>query len=262
MWRCPRSARDLGFSGPDLQWVVTVYVLLTGGLLLLGGRARRRASSGGSCSSPASPCSRFASLAERAGRRRPRTLIAARAAPGRRGRAAHAGRAVARDGDLPGLASATVARPAWSATAGAGAAVGVVLGGVLTTAASWEWISSSTCRSGWHRRRCSFAARAARRGSARQSVQLDLPGAVLVRRPVLVVLVYAIDGAAGARLGLGPHARAPAASRSRCSPPSLPSRRSARQPLMAPAVLAHPPLTGVRRADPGSRPGSSSAPSS
>src|SRR3954447_21996430 len=34
----PSIGEDLHFSGNDLQWVVTIYVLLTGGLLLLGGR--------------------------------------------------------------------------------------------------------------------------------------------------------------------------------------------------------------------------------
>src|ERR687895_384430 len=34
----PSIGQDLGIAGEDLQWVVTIYVLLTGGLLLLGGR--------------------------------------------------------------------------------------------------------------------------------------------------------------------------------------------------------------------------------
>src|SRR4030081_2113218 len=34
----PSIGRELGFAAKDLQWVVTTYVLLTGGLLLLGGR--------------------------------------------------------------------------------------------------------------------------------------------------------------------------------------------------------------------------------
>src|SRR5205814_5941382 len=35
----PSISRALSFSGTDLQWVVTVYVLFTGGLMLLGGRS-------------------------------------------------------------------------------------------------------------------------------------------------------------------------------------------------------------------------------
>jgi MFS family permease len=35
----PSIGAALGFAAPDLQWVVTAYVLFTGGLMLLGGRA-------------------------------------------------------------------------------------------------------------------------------------------------------------------------------------------------------------------------------
>ncbi|RPF36901.1 MFS transporter [Streptomyces sp. TLI_185] len=35
----PSIGRGLGFSGQDLQWVVSAYVVTTGGFLLLGGRA-------------------------------------------------------------------------------------------------------------------------------------------------------------------------------------------------------------------------------
>src|SRR5438309_9165174 len=34
----PSIGRDLGFASGELQWVVSAYVLMTGGLLLLGGR--------------------------------------------------------------------------------------------------------------------------------------------------------------------------------------------------------------------------------
>src|SRR5262245_54683508 len=35
----PSIGADLNFAPGDLQWVVTAYVLFTGGLLMLGGRA-------------------------------------------------------------------------------------------------------------------------------------------------------------------------------------------------------------------------------
>src|ERR687893_1599106 len=35
----PSIAEDLAFPAGDLQWVITAYVLFTGGLLMLGGRA-------------------------------------------------------------------------------------------------------------------------------------------------------------------------------------------------------------------------------
>jgi MFS family permease len=34
----PTIGASLGFAPADLQWVITMYVLFTGGLLLLGGR--------------------------------------------------------------------------------------------------------------------------------------------------------------------------------------------------------------------------------
>ena len=48
----PSIGRGLHFAAADLQWVVTAYVLLSGGLMLLGGRAsdvagRRRVFVGG-----------------------------------------------------------------------------------------------------------------------------------------------------------------------------------------------------------------------
>ena len=48
----PSVARDLGFSGAGLQWVVSVYALFFGGFLMLAGRAadlfgRRRLFLGG-----------------------------------------------------------------------------------------------------------------------------------------------------------------------------------------------------------------------
>ena len=38
----PSIGEDLAIAGGDLQWVVTIYVLLTGGLLLLGGHFASR----------------------------------------------------------------------------------------------------------------------------------------------------------------------------------------------------------------------------
>src|SRR6516164_8885249 len=35
----PSIGHSLGFAPSDLQWVVTAYVLMTGGLMLLGGRS-------------------------------------------------------------------------------------------------------------------------------------------------------------------------------------------------------------------------------
>src|ERR687896_1286042 len=76
----PSIAEDLAFAEGDLQWVITAYVLFTGGLLMLGGRAtdlfgRRRVFLGGLATfTAASLVSGLASS--------PEMLIAARAVQG------------------------------------------------------------------------------------------------------------------------------------------------------------------------------------
>lgn len=134
----PAVRRELGFAPIDLSWVVHVYALTFGGFLLLGGRAgdlfgRRRLFTLGLCG--------FA-LASLAGglAQHPWQLIAARAVQG-----------VAAAAVAPAtLAMLTVLFPhgparvrafgLWSAANGAGGALGVLLGGVLTEYAGWRWV--------------------------------------------------------------------------------------------------------------------------
>jgi EmrB/QacA subfamily drug resistance transporter len=133
----PSIAADLAFPEGDLQWVITAYVLFTGGLLLLGGRAtdlfgRRRVFLAGlTIFTLASLASGLAPS--------PEALIVARAAQG-------LGAAMLSPGALSIVTTTyvgtqrTAALAAWSAIGSAGAAAGVVLGGVLTTALGWEWV--------------------------------------------------------------------------------------------------------------------------
>src|SRR6266513_3973056 len=134
----PTIQRDVGFSEQSLSWVLNAYTLIFGGFLLLGGR-----------------------LADRLGRRR---LFVA-------GIAVFSGASLicgisqsegmllfARG--LQGLGGAMVSPAAlsiilttfaegsernralavWGAIAGAGGAVGLLLGGVLVQALSWRWV--------------------------------------------------------------------------------------------------------------------------
>jgi EmrB/QacA subfamily drug resistance transporter len=134
----PTIQRELGFSEQSLSWVLNAYTLMFGGFLLLGGR-----------------------LADRLGRRR---LFAA-------GIALFSGASlicgvsqsegmllVARG--LQGLGGALVSPAAlsiilttfaegsernralavWGAIAGAGGAIGLLLGGVIVEALSWRWV--------------------------------------------------------------------------------------------------------------------------
>ena len=134
----PSIQEDLDFSPENLQWVVSGYALTFGGFLLLGGRlgdvlGRRRLFMIGLVGFVA--FSALCALSQTEG-----MLIAARM--------------------LQGAASALLAPSVFSITlvtfqegadrnkalgilgaiAGAGAAIGVLLGGVLTEYAGWEWV--------------------------------------------------------------------------------------------------------------------------
>lgn len=187
----PSIGQDLAIRGEDLQWVVTIYVLLTGGLLLLGGRiadvlARRAVFlTGLSLFTAASLLSGLATSGE--------TLIGARAAQG-------VGAALLTPAALSIVTSyytgpqRAKALGAWSAIGSAGAAVGVVLGGMLTTWLSWEWIFLVNVPIGVIA--AALALRVLPSSPATTGARsLDLPGALLIVSG-LVVLVYAFDGAA------------------------------------------------------------------
>ena len=133
----PSAQADLTFSDADRQWVVTAYSLAFGGLLLLGGR-----------------------LADLLGRRRTLLigLIGFAVASALGGAATGFGTLVAARA-LQGVFGAVLAPSALSlltitfsdpkergkafgifgAIAGAGAAIGLLLGGVLTEYLSWRW---------------------------------------------------------------------------------------------------------------------------
>jgi EmrB/QacA subfamily drug resistance transporter len=134
----PSIQVDLGFSQENLQWVISAYALVFGGLLLLGGRAadllgRRRIFLAGVVVFTA------ASLLAGLAWSEP-SLIGARALQG-------LGAAVISPAALSILSTTfaegrerNIALGVWGAVGGFGAAAGVLLGGVLTDALSWEWI--------------------------------------------------------------------------------------------------------------------------
>ncbi len=133
----PSAQRDLGISDANRQWVVTAYALAFGGLLLFGGR-----------------------IADRWGRRRAFIigLIGFAGSSALGGAAANTGMLlIARS--LQGAFGAILAPAALSlltvmftqpkerakafgiygAISGGGAAIGLILGGVLTEYANWRW---------------------------------------------------------------------------------------------------------------------------
>lgn len=134
----PSIQDDLGFSAANLAWIINGYTLLFGGFLLLGGRAadlfgRKRLFLAGLALFTAA--SLLNGLATSQG-----TLIAFRALQG-------LGAALVSPAALSIItttfdegAERTKALAIWGAIAASGSAFGLLLGGVLTEALSWEWI--------------------------------------------------------------------------------------------------------------------------
>jgi EmrB/QacA subfamily drug resistance transporter len=133
----PSIGRSLGFAAADLQWVVTAYVLMTGGLMLLGGRSAdllgRRAVflTGLALFTAASLASGLAPTST--------ALIVSRAGQGV-GAAMLSPAALAIITATYTGAQRTTALSVWGALAGGGGAVGVLLGGVLTSWLGWRSI--------------------------------------------------------------------------------------------------------------------------
>jgi EmrB/QacA subfamily drug resistance transporter len=133
----PHIATDLRLSGSNVSWTITSYSLIFGSLLLFGGRAadllgrRRMFLTGLGVFTVSSFASAIAGTAA--------TLFAARAGQG-------LGAAILSPAALSIITSAfqgahrPKALAAWGAVGGAGAAVGVLVGGVLTELADWRTI--------------------------------------------------------------------------------------------------------------------------
>ena len=138
----PSIQRALHFSTANLQWIVTAYTLTFGGLLLLGGRlgdvfGRRRMFVFGLV--VFSLASLAGGLATTSG-----FLIAARAVQGI-GAAIAAPAALALIGDtFPEGPARTRATGVYAAMSGAGGAIGLLLGGILTDVCPGGGFSSST----------------------------------------------------------------------------------------------------------------------
>jgi EmrB/QacA subfamily drug resistance transporter len=134
----PSIRTDLNFSQESLQWVITAYSILFGGVLLLGGRladllGRRRLFIAGLALFTAA--SLFDGLAWSEG-----SLIGFRALQG-------LGAALLSPAALSILTTTfaegrerNLALGIWGAASGSGGAAGVLLGGALTSALSWSWI--------------------------------------------------------------------------------------------------------------------------
>lgn len=134
----PKIQGDLGFSATSLSWVMNAYALAFGGLLLLGGRTgdllgRRRTFIGGLV--VFTIASLLGGLATSDWQ-----LLGARAVQG-------VGAAFAAPSALALITTTFAEGPArnralgvFAAMSATGASIGLILGGILTDAASWRWV--------------------------------------------------------------------------------------------------------------------------
>ncbi len=184
----PSVQRGLHFSPDNLQWVVNSYTLVFGGFLLLGGRAadllgrKRLFVAGVLLFSLASLLNGFAQTSG--------MLIIGRGLQGLGGALVSPAALAIITTTFSDASERTKALGVWSAIAASGAAVGLLMGGVLTDLASWRWVFFVNVPVGI------VTIALALRYVAESRVEVahrsfDLAGAVTVTSG-LVLLVYAI----------------------------------------------------------------------
>jgi EmrB/QacA subfamily drug resistance transporter len=185
----PHVQRALGFSGTSLEWVVTAYAVSFGGLMLLGGRAgdllgrRRVLVAGLLLFAAASLAGGFATFQA--------WLLTARAVQG-------AGGAMVAPTALALITTTFAEGPArnramgvYAAMSGGGAAIGLLVGGLLTTYVSWRWVLFVNVPIGIG---VAAAARSVLPESARRVGRFDLAGAITGTAGV-ALLVYGLSNA-------------------------------------------------------------------
>jgi len=186
----PTIGKSLSFSSGDYQWVVSAYVLLSGGLLLFGGRLadlfdrRTMFLTGLGLFTIASLVSATASSAA--------TMTLSRGAQG-------AGAAMLTPAALSIIVTTyagkqrATALAIWGTIGSMGIAAGVLVGGLLTSALGWRSIFFVNVPIGIVAAALSLrlVARSHGSGSARS---LDVPGAITLITGLLA-MVYAIEAA-------------------------------------------------------------------
>ncbi len=181
----PHIQTDLGFTPANLQWVLTAYTLAFGGFLLLGGRAgdilgRRRVfifgmwlfalgSFGGGIAWNEGALLAFRAL---------QGLGAAIAAPTALSLIAT---------EFPEGKERNRAMGVYAAMSGAGAAIGLILGGFLTEI-NWRWVMFVNVPIGIF---VALVARRALHETERHTGKFDLPGAIAATSG-LALLVYGL----------------------------------------------------------------------
>src|SRR5271167_775700 len=134
----PSIQSSLGFSSPNLQWVVDAYAITFAGFLMLGGRAADRF---GQRRMIVIGLLLFG-LASLAGGAAPDqgVLVAARALQGFAGALMAATSLAIITASFPPGPKLHRAIGLWAAMNGLGGAAGVLLGGIITEVLSWRWV--------------------------------------------------------------------------------------------------------------------------
>ena len=186
----PNIGEDLGLEREALTWVVSGYTLAFGGLLLLGGRivdlvgSRPVVLTGLAVFTAASLVTGLADSGE--------LLLAGRVAQG-------VGAAMLSPAALSLVVTTfegeerNKALGIWSALGGGGAALGVLLGGLLTAGPGWSWIFYVNVPIG-AAVIATLTVMLPRRVQAYGGQRLDIPGAVLVIAAT-GTMIYALIGA-------------------------------------------------------------------
>jgi EmrB/QacA subfamily drug resistance transporter len=188
----PSIGADLSLDRAALTWVVTTYTLLFGGLLLLGGRLadllgrRRTFLTGLGVFTAASLTAGLAGDGS--------VLLAARALQG-------VGAALLSPSALSIITTTfhgserRRALGAWAALAGAGAAVGVLLGGLLVSGPGWQWVFFVNVPVGVL---VAAAVPLTVTASPRQAAaRVDIPGALLVTAATGLLIYGLVEAGAG-----------------------------------------------------------------
>jgi EmrB/QacA subfamily drug resistance transporter len=191
----PHIQSALGFSGSGLEWVVNAYALTFGGFLLLGGRAgdilgRRRVFIAGIILfSVASLAGGFATSQA--------WLLTARAIQGVGGAIVAPTALSLITTNFPEGRERNRAMGVYASVSIAGAAVGLLAGGILTTYLSWRWVFFVNVPIGIV---VALMARRVLGESERHPGKFDLPGAI-TGTGGLAALVYGLSSAAATGSG-------------------------------------------------------------
>jgi EmrB/QacA subfamily drug resistance transporter len=187
----PSIQADLGFSSPDLQWVVDAYAITFAGFLMLGGRL---ADHFGQRRTFVIALILFG-IASLAGGLAPSqgVLIGARALQGFGGALmAACSLAIITGAFTPGP-ELNRAIATWAATNGLGGAAGALFGGIITEVLSWRWvllinppIAVAAAVVGW---RVVSERRRAKAGDS-----FDVPGAVTLTAGQIILVYGVVEG--------------------------------------------------------------------